>query len=1433
MVHEVNLKDLQANPYAILGMMSVKEIAALVKKANAAYHKQGQPLLSDDLYDLVINYLAKLSPDHPLVQSEVGAAVSKKEKVALPVYMASLNKIKDDPAAIDRWVAKWPGEYVISDKLDGISALVQVVGGNVSMYTRGDGTHGQNIKHLLPHIHGIPKFTASTNDLLVRGELILPRVAWDTIFDRANPRNTVAGLANSRRLDESALTIASLVHFVAYESIEPRLKPSDAMAFLKRTGFEVVHHVTTKPSSVTVDALSEILMTRRKESIYDVDGIVVVHNDVHENESSINPPYAFAFKSILTHDKAEVIVKEVQWNVSKHGVLKPVVTFDTVYLSNAHISRASGHNAQMIKKNGIGPGARIVIIRSGDVIPYIYSIVNSAETTSLPDPVAYPWKWNDSGVEIVLKHPELAAEYALKQLTNYATVFGIKGIGAKLVKRLYDNGIDTVKKLANITKVDLYKACRSAEITKKIYTQLQEIFSKARCVEFMNASNVFGAGLGQNKLRMIAEAIPSVLNPDAPYPQLADIVVIKGIGERNARQFLDHLTDFHQFMYDAGLPCRSSKIDILDTPEGCMSIVSKNIVFTGFRSKELTEYIEQHGGRVMTGVTTNIHILVARSNDDESTKSEMARELEIPIMAQKDFEEEIGFGLATSQSQGQSQEEEIDDKEFEEFMQNIDKEGLEENPDEDEEEAETGALNKTAECVRHAMNWSQIKRGHIFGKSAYNFEMVKDDLSTASPKLAALIAKIIKLDKNDMEKHGRTFKHMIFTDVVKRAYGAKIVAAALAASGFIHAYDGEFKMFPQKRRVNKNESLANSPDSVNSTASTNSTGGAPPVKNCFAVISGAQIYTKPITVDFKQKLLSVFNKRPDNVYGDLIRIIVLDTGYKEGIDLFDIKYVHLFEPMLTLADEMQAMGRALRLCGQKGLHFDKGWTVHVYKYDHVVLGRAAEFGGEDSLSIIMKQMNKNKQLIDLSRDFERVCQTVAVDRLLNLQVHHQHHDHPASKLQNDVAKTHSDCKWPVMKVENMCVATDSHALIPSFNDSQRFIRNYFQPSSPMKGMLLWHSLGSGKTCTALGTASLAWEANGYTILWVTRSTLRSDVYKNMFDQSCVDRVRDHLQSGKKMPEALAARKRLLSKSWLPPISYKQFNNALLRQNRLFDYLVRRNGYADPFKKTLLIIDEAHLLMSPTMKEKDKPDVNLLKTWLRHSYKVSGTESARLILMSATPVVDNPFDFMRLLNLTGEEDLPQTAEDVTRAYLNKSTMTFTKNGVTAFGDAVETRISYLNRMKDIRQFAQPVIHTVRVPISKPEDLSEHMTKLDELDNVIATKREVKTAVLKKEMHDKIDAAVESDNAECNGMKKPADKRTCLAAVKAKTKALKANANETVRNIMANAKTELAKAKIDRKATKQMIRTAKKNDMSVLGVLENKCFPSKKKDEENDS
>ena len=160
--------------------------------------------------------------------------------------------------------------------------------------------------------------------------------------------------------------------------------------------------------------------------------------------------------------------------------------------------------------------------------------------------------------------------------------------------------------------------------------------------------------------------------------------------------------------------------------------------------------------------------------------------------------------------------------------------------------------------------------------------------------------------------------------------------------------------------------------------------------NNFYMLCSKSVYDEPINVATKKSILARFNERPDNVYGENIRIILMDGGYKEGIDLFDIKYVHIFEPTLTQADQKQVIGRGTRTCGQKGLDFhpQKGWPLYVYVYD---LKMEEPFnkslGATSGIEMYFKARNINIKLLNFTNELETVCIQNAVDYELNKNIH--------------------------------------------------------------------------------------------------------------------------------------------------------------------------------------------------------------------------------------------------------------------------------------------------------------------------------------------------------------------------------------------------------------------------------------------------------------
>jgi hypothetical protein len=343
----------------------------------------------------------------------------------------------------------------------------------------------------------------------------------------------------------------------------------------------------------------------------------------------------------------------------------------------------------------------------------------------------------------------------------------------------------------------------------------------------------------------------------------------------------------------------------------------------------------------------------------------------------------------------------------------------------------------------------------------------------------------------------------------------------------------------------------------------------------------------------------------------------------------------------------------------------------------------------------------------------------------------------------------------------------------NYTPTQSFISTYFTPEAPIKGMLLWHSVGTGKTCTAIALASTQFEPNGYTIMWVTRHTLKADIWKNIFEQVCHKVIADEVREGKLKPERVAERQRRLYQQWIPPVSYRQFSNIVQGKNPIFKALVKKNGKADPLKKTLIIIDEAHKLYSADFKGAEKPDVPAFYAALQNSYKVSGMDSARVLLMTATPYNETPMELMSLLNLMRlkEHALPTEMPAFINKYMDNDGV-FTQSGLRTYLNDIAGQISYLNREADPSQFVQPVYYDLVVPISQvawvageePPAVKELRNELAQIENEEKNLQQEVIPYLEGQINlipITLDAKLKECEATHNG--KPKDLKECLKRV----------------------------------------------------------------------
>ena len=825
-------------------------------------------------------------------------------------------------------------------------------------------------------------------------------------------------------------------------------------------------------------------------------------------------------------------------------------------------------------------------------------------------------------------------------------------------------------------------------------------------------------------------------------------------------------------------------------------------------------------------------------------------------------------------------------------------------------------ITKLATCIRRTSATARVPRKALVDAKEFSSETYIREMSG---KFSALLDTIRGLDAADMQHDGHLYKHFIFTDIREGSYGAKALAGFLIGSGF------DFRQGVVKKSVKRKGKMVETKTGSTVLIEKEPVEGG---SNGFALLQSVPLFKNQLAVPVKKRILQVFNSRPDNIHGELLRIIVLDSKFKEGIDLFDVKYVHLLEPAIATSDLKQAVGRATRYCGQKGLQFipNKGWPLDVFIYRMLLPGRAPfgelEDQKVDAHQLLLEKSGLDLALLNLTQDLTTLAIRTSVDYDLNYRINNfnveaeamdaveavvevaqggggrkpivavhdvaeitpelltkcsyrksklfpytrgqivdaargmglrigkgakratgckliQEHPEllerllrmvaatpvalqrmfktpkrqrktakaakastkvattkkktvkmvspksyataaalkrmfatpntyataaaiqrmfatpkatathsvlqrfppsilptsakamqdlfktpakaaqrlemvaklPFDKFQSEIDHMYASFAWESPIVKSGCDTTA--AVQPgrpvTFSKTQDFVRHYLTPDSPFKGLLAWHSVGTGKTCMAVAAATTQFEAAGYNVLWVTRNALMADVYKNIFGSVCsAPLIQAIEEKGLVIPTDKSKAKRLLSRSWFAPITYRMLQNALKKENELGRSLYAANP-EDPLKKTFLIIDEIHKLQDGDLSAGEAADFKYIREQIWKSYETSGEDSVRPLVMTATPITDTPKELFEILNILipKEKDRLMDFETYREKYSNEKG-TIDEDGKTYFQGRAKGLISYLNREYDPTTFAQPQFH--QIIVSAGEAASPNMDEL---------------------------------------------------------------------------------------------------------------------------
>ena len=631
----------------------IKELAELLNKASDTYYNTGNTIMEDREFDALVEELRNLEQETEFVMAtspthKVGYEVkSELQKVTHNHPMLSLAKTKDWNEFIQYFRNK---DVIGMLKMDGLTCSLRYINGElVSAETRGNGEIGEDILHNIKTVKTVPQKIPYKDELIVDGEIICTYDDFKPfVSEYKNPRNFASGsirLLDSNECAKRPLTFVAWNVIKGFEGENSFLKKLD---LIEKQGFTVVPWT----SSFDWDA-KDFLIEQAKKYGYPIDGLVGRFDDIKYGESlgatshHSNAAYAFKFGD----ETYETVLRDVEWNTTRTGIIAPVAIFDEVDLDGALTTRATLHNLSIIEQLELGIGDTITVYRSNMVIPKIDDNLTRSNTLKIPKTCPCcgkptEVKYTDNSKVLVCTNPDCAAK-KLAQFTHFVSrkCMNIDGLSDRTLEVLISHGfINNYRDIYHLTdhKDKLYML---DGMGKKSVNNLLKNIENSRNVKLEN----FIAALGIPNIGLSAAKTISA-RFGGNYREFSGAI-------GNMYNFTE-LDDFGAIMNQSLYEWMGHNIDVMrDIAREMHFIVEeeksvednyftgKNICVTGklnnFTRDSINEKIASVGAKAVSSVSKNTDFLITNEASG-SAKFKKAMELGIPTITEQDFINMIG-----------------------------------------------------------------------------------------------------------------------------------------------------------------------------------------------------------------------------------------------------------------------------------------------------------------------------------------------------------------------------------------------------------------------------------------------------------------------------------------------------------------------------------------------------------------------------------------------------------------------------------------------------------------------------------------------------------------------------------------------------------------------------------------------------------------------
>ncbi len=649
-----------------------EELATLLNRASAAYYRDDKPFLSDADYDMKMRELRALEAEHPELAAPWSPTMRVGwqprdgfKKVTHPRRMMSLEDAftaDEVHAFFERLKLDLRGGFIIEQKIDGLAVSIRYRDGRfVQAATRGDGEIGEEVTQNVATVKNIPLMLDAAQvptEFEVRGEVYLPEASFQKLNeDRltsseqpfANPRNAAAG--SLRQLDPKVTSGRDLKFFaygIGIDSAPPVATQSALHDFLRRLGFSTPDFTLVD----TIDHLAPVIektIAARGELGYDIDGLVIKLDSFAEQEVAgfltRTPRWAIAYK--LPAQEKTTILKKVDWQVGRTGVVTPVARLEPIELMGVTVENATLHNMEEIERKGLYLGAEVFVRRAGDVIPEVVSTANaeahcpSNEFVIVPPAVCpvcqSPLVKEDE--KVALRCPNIACPArVVESIIHFASRkgFNIDGLGDKQVEFFHEKGwLRSVADIFRLKDWSMWLMGQKGWGEKSVYNLLDAI-EKAKTVKFQNM--LFALGLPEVGEFMAGELAKRFTLDELMRATEAELLTIDGVGGVVAKAIVAYFgNEVNRREIER---MRADGLNIVYPEKVAFDATLAGLIFviTGELSKPRDEFkalIESKGGRVTGSVSKKTSYVLA--GIDPGSKLDKARELGIPLLDEAGF----------------------------------------------------------------------------------------------------------------------------------------------------------------------------------------------------------------------------------------------------------------------------------------------------------------------------------------------------------------------------------------------------------------------------------------------------------------------------------------------------------------------------------------------------------------------------------------------------------------------------------------------------------------------------------------------------------------------------------------------------------------------------------------------------------------------------